>query len=175
MERSISLRAPKQSDVSSLAALGRNSFVAAFGTLYDPEDLSRFLDEVYSEPVIAAELADPLLFHRLAFSGDKLAGFCKLRFPSGYAHHSDARRPMALQQLYTDPAMTGLGIGARLMEWALDMARECTADAIQLSVWSGNTGAQRFYARHGFVKIADIDFWVGEHRDDELLLERKLG
>ena len=43
------------------------------------------------------------------------------------------------------------------------------ADEVQLSVWSGNTGAQRFYRRYGFEKVADIDFWVGRQRDDEFL------
>ena len=32
----------------------------------------------------------------------------------------------------------------------------------------------RFYARYGFEKIADIDFCVGSHRDDEFLLELRL-
>jgi len=41
-------------------------------------------------------------------------------------------------------------------------------------VWSENPGAQRFYQRHGFAKIADIDFGVGSHRDDEVLYEKRL-
>ena len=60
------------------------------------------------------------------------------------------------------------------MGWALSEAQALEADAIQLSVWSGNTGAQRFYARYGFEKIADIHFMVGKHRDDEYLLEKRL-
>ena len=83
-------------------------------------------------------------------------------------------RPVALQQLYTDPARTGQGIGAALMDWALAEARALQADAVQLSVWSENVAAQRFYARYGFAKIADIDFFVGNHRDDEFLLELRL-
>ena len=65
--------------------------------------------------------------------------------------------------------MTGRGLGAALMDWAIAEARGLGADAIQLSVWTGNDGAQRFYARYGFVKVADIDFWVGEQRDEEFL------
>jgi ribosomal protein S18 acetylase RimI-like enzyme len=70
--------------------------------------------------------------------------------------------------------MTGSGIGAALMEWALGEARERGADAIQLSVYSENFGAQRFYQRYGFTKIADIGFWVGEQRDAEFLYELRL-
>jgi ribosomal protein S18 acetylase RimI-like enzyme len=169
------LRPAFPEDVPALAALGRDSFVAAFGHLYRKDDLSAFLAKCYSPEAVAEEVADPAHRHCLAMAEDgSLAGFCKIRFPSGYAEYSDTARPMALQQLYTDPARTGQGIGARLMDWALGQARELGADAVQLSVWAENFAAQRFYARYGFAKIADIDFYVGSHRDDEFLLELRL-
>jgi hypothetical protein len=67
--------------------------------------------------------------------------------------------------------MTGHGLGAALMDWAIAEARAWRADALQLSVFSENFGAQRFYQRYGFDHVADIDFWVGNHRDDEFLYE----
>ena len=60
------------------------------------------------------------------------------------------------------------------MDWALAEARRWGADAMQLNVFSENFGAQRFYARYGFAKIADISFWVGNHRDDEFLYQLQL-
>ena len=48
------------------------------------------------------------------------------------------------------------------------------ADEVQLSVWSGNHGAQKFYARYGFSKVADITFLVGEQMDEEFLFARML-
>ena len=169
------LRPAFPEDVPALAALGRDSFVAAFGHLYREEDLNAFLVQCYAPEAVAQEIADPALDHCLAVNADgSLAGFCKIKFPSGYAEYSDARRPMALQQLYTDPARTGQGVGAMLMEWALAEARKLDADAVQLSVWAENFGAQKFYARYGFAKIADIDFYVGSQRDEEFLFERGL-
>ena len=81
---------------------------------------------------------------------------------------------MGLNQLYTAAGRTGQGIGAALTDWALAEAREHSADAVQLSVYSENYGAQRFYARYGFTKIADIGFWVGNQRDAEFLYELRL-
>ena len=168
------LRPALPEDAPALAALGRESFCAKFAHLYDPRDLETFLQEVYSESTVRGELTDGLCIHRLADDEGTLAGFCKLRLPSWYADHSDAARPIALGQLYTAPGRTGGGIGAALMEWAIVEARARGCDAIQLSVYSENTGAQRFYERYGFAKIADIDFWVGNHRDDEFLYELRL-
>lgn len=60
------------------------------------------------------------------------------------------------------------------MDWALAEARAGAHDAVLLSVWSGNHGAQRFYARYGFGKTADIHFRVGAQLDEEYLFEKRL-
>lgn len=169
------LRPATLADAPALARLGSASFCATFEHLYRPEDLAAFLEQVYSESAVAEEIAGPECTHRLADESGELVGYCKLRLPSWYAEHSDARNPIALGQLYTAPGRTGEGIGAALMDWALAHARELGCDAVQLSVFSENYGAQRFYQRYGFGKIADITFEVGEHVDHEFLYELRLG
>lgn len=173
---SVILRPADSADAPALARLGHESFVAAFGHLYSPENLAAFLKQVHSPEVVAGEIADPTLTHRLATDerDGGLIGYCKLRQPCHYEEFTRAANPIELGQLYSDPARTGEGIGAALMDWALDEARARGCDAILLSVWSENFGAQRFYQRYGFRHVADIDFWVGTHRDDEFLYELRL-
>ena len=168
------LRRAHPSDAELLATLARDGFVAAFEHLYAREDLDAFLAAYKTPEAFERYLARP--GHRTAIAeiDGEPVGYCMISTPSEFAEHSDAARPLALQQLYTAPGRTGEGIGAALMDWALDEAEALGADAVQLSVWSGNHGAQRFYGRYGFGKIADIDFWVGNHRDDEFLFELRL-
>jgi len=163
-------------DAGTLAALGELSFCAAFAHLYAPEDLDPFLEQVYSPGAVAMEIADPGIVHRLAADSEDgpVSGYCKLRYPSWYADQCDAKNPIALGQLYTHPDRTGEGIGAALMDWAIAEARVRGCDAIQLSVWSENYGAQKFYRRYGFEHVCDIDFWVGNHRDHEFLWQMRL-
>lgn len=146
------LRNASLQDASALAALGRDSFSAAFEHLYVPEYLSAFLDLAYGEQTIAREIADPKLVHQLAQESDGLMGFCKIGLESPYGAYSNARNAITLAQLYTAPGRTGQGIGASLMAWALSQARQRGADAVQLSVWAGNKRAQVFYARYGLSK-----------------------
>lgn len=177
MSTAMILRPATADDVPALAALGRESFVAAFGHLYSAENLNAFLQSVFSEEAVREEVEGEECIHRLADDGTRLLGYVKLRYPSWYAEDSptDVRNPIALGQLYTQPELTGQGIGAALMEWAIAEARARGHDAIQLSVWAENYAGQRFYQRYGFAKVADIDFWVGDHRDDELLYQLRLG
>ena len=168
------LRPATPADAAALADLGERSFVAKFGHMYSAEDLANFLAESHSEAKIAKEIADPELRVMLAEADGKLLGFCKLVMACGWPEHARGAQVIELKQLYTDPEATGQGIGTRLMDWALDVAGEHEADEVQLSVWSGNDGAQKFYARYGFSKVADIHFMVGEQRDEEFLFARMM-
>lgn len=167
-------RAATIADAPALATLGRDTFVAAFGHLYRPEDLAAFLAEVHNPDAVAGEIAGDECTHRLVEHEGALVAFCKLRYPTKFGAYSDAANPIELGQLYALPGYTGSGIGAQLMDWALAQAREGGHDAVLLSVYSENFGAQRFYQRYGFAKIADITFQVGEHLDPEFLYELKL-
>lgn len=162
-------------DAPALAKLGAETFVAAFGHLYREEDLAAFLAQVHNPEAVAGEIEGDECTHCLVEEDGALVAFCKLRYPSHYAAHSDAANPLELGQLYALPTHTGHGIGAKLMDWALAQAREGGHDAMLLSVYSENFGAQRFYQRYGFGKIADITFQVGDHLDPEFLYELKLG
>ncbi len=63
------------------------------------------------------------------------------------------------------------GIDALLAE-ALAWLERDGPRALWISVWSENHGAQRFYARHGFLKVGEYEFPVGRVRDREFILRR---
>lgn len=171
----MTLRLATAADAAAIADLGRRAFIAKFGHLYSAENLAAFLDDAHTAAKVSGELANPDMKVAVIEEDGRLASFCKIVRTSGLPRHTAAEKPMELKQLYTDPDLIGRGHGARLMDWALAEARAHGADEIRLSVWSENFGAQRFYARYGFTKIADIDFWVGDHRDDEFLLACPIG
>jgi ribosomal protein S18 acetylase RimI-like enzyme len=168
------LRPAVLADAGPLAELGARSFTAKFGHLYRAADVATFLGECHSEAKVAKEIADPDMRVMLAVDDDRLLGYCKLVMNCGWPEQARGGNAIELKQLYTAPDVTGRGIGARLMDWAIAEARGFGADEIQLSVWSGNIGAQKFYARHGFAKVADIHFMVGEQRDEEFLFARMI-
>lgn len=58
-----------------------------------------------------------------------------------------------LDQLYVDPARTGSGHGGRL----LAQAKMRRPDGLRLWTFQTNSGARRFYERHGFVAGAMTD------------------
>ena len=174
---SVTLGRATPADAAAIADLGTRSFIAKFGHLYKPEDLAAFLARYRTPECYREHLRDPGTRIQLAHEDGAPLGYGLIVLGKGFDERPlpHPARPVSLSQLYCDPAATGRGIGSALMDWALGEAREWGADALQLSVFSGNFGAQRFYARYGFRKVADISFWVGNHRDDEFLFELSLG
>ena len=68
--------------------------------------------------------------------------------------------PGWVDHLYVEPARTGQGIGAAL----LDRAKVEQPDRLDLWAFRSNTGARRFYERHGFVAVA---FTEGDNEEGE--------
>lgn len=161
-------------DALALSRLATDSFVAKFGELYSAADLKAFLDENLAPEPVAADLANPEIVYRLAESGGKLLGYCKLGLKCGFPDHARGQRVMELKSLYTAPEATGMGIGGALMDWAMAEFAARGADEVQLSVYAENFGAHRFYHRYGFAKVADITFKVGDQYDPEFLFARLL-
>ena len=58
-----------------------------------------------------------------------------------------------VDQLYVEPTCTGMGLGSRLIE----LAKSRRPTGLQLWTFVTNTGAQRFYRRHGFVMAETTD------------------
>lgn len=169
------LRPATMADAAALAQLGTAAFVAKFGHLYPPADLATYLAQAYTPAALAGELANPARLFQVAQAPDgAMLAWCKLGLTCGFPEHARGRAVMEIKQLYTAPHATGMGLGAALMDWAMATFAARGADEVQLSVWSGNTGAQRFYARYGFTKVADTTFQVGNQVDEEFLFARML-
>ncbi|WP_309753117.1 GNAT family N-acetyltransferase [Novosphingobium sp.] len=169
------LRAATLADIPALSALAIDAFKAKFAALYSAEDLATFLAEALEQGPVAAELANPARVYQLAEVDGRLMGFAKIGLTCGFPDHARGHKAMELKQLYTAADATGMGIGGALMDWAMAQFAARGADEAQISVYSENLGAHRFYERYGFEKVADITFKVGEQLDPEFLFAKLLG
>jgi GNAT superfamily N-acetyltransferase len=72
-----------------------------------------------------------------------------------------------VDQLYVEPGLTGRGIGSAL----LAVAKRERPQGMQLWAFQTNTGARRFYERHGFVEVRRTDGRDNEERAPDVLYQ----
>ena len=69
-----------------------------------------------------------------------------------------------VEHLYVAPGHTGSGIGSRLIE----LAKERQPSGLQLWTFQVNSGARRFYERHGFRPVELTDGAGNEERQPDV-------
>lgn len=158
-------------DAETLSRIATRTFVETFGHLYPDEDLRAFLADAYAVEKQQRILAHPdyavwLLERDGEAIGHAAAGPCGL--PHADVQPGDGE----LKRLYVLPGAQNGGWGGRLFQGALDWLQRGGPRTLWIGVWSENLGAQRFYARHGFVQVGEYAFPVGRVRDREFILRR---
>lgn len=169
----VTYRTPDRQDAAALSHFGRKTFCDTFAHLYKPQDLSAYLNRVYTPAVILADMATSGTEFRIAEQDGRIIGFCKI---GAVTVPVDPVPPhsIELRQLYVDHSHHGSGVAATLMAWALDRAHARDCEAMYLSVYAENYRAQRFYERHGFRKVGEYKFMVGQQADDEFIMMLQL-
>lgn len=166
----IEIRRAGVADADRLARLGAETFIDTFAHLYPPEDLAVFLAEAHAPELYADWATDPayglwIAEQHLRPVGYALAGPCHLPHPEVTADCGE------LWRIYVRKETQGSGLGGRLLTTALDWLAT-PGRRLWLGVWSQNLGAQKLYARHGFAKVGEYEFPVGESRDHEFIFSR---
>jgi ribosomal protein S18 acetylase RimI-like enzyme len=72
-----------------------------------------------------------------------------------------------IDHLYVRPDCTGRGIGSQLVA----LAQQLRPDGMRLYTFQINTGARRFYERHGFTVVDFNDGERNEEREPDVLYE----
>jgi len=171
MSNNIEIRVADTNDVSSLAAVGHESFRAAYEDWSKPDDLIEHLDAFFSEEAIRKEIQLPGHYYLIASNKGEPAGFVKIR-ENKRPKEVPATRALELHQVYVMPDQQRFGIGGRLIEAAARFASDKSADGIWLSVWEDALWAVNCYRKYGFEEVGVTDFKLGQAIYTDLLMWR---
>jgi ribosomal protein S18 acetylase RimI-like enzyme len=158
-------------DAEALARIGARTFTDTFGHLYPASDLDHFLKEAYSLARTRADLADPAKANWIVELDGQVIGYA-LAGPCALPHPEVSPACGELKRLYLLKSCQNGGLGRRLFAETMAWLQAAGPRTVWIGVWSENHGAQRFYIRHGFEKVGEYDFRVGDTVDREFILRR---
>ncbi len=81
---------------------------------------------------------------------------------------------LSLDRFYVDARWHGHGLAARLLAGVIDAARAQGAPGLWLTVWERNPRAIAFYLKNGFVDVGQAVFVVGDDRQTDRLMQRRV-
>ncbi|MBS0213439.1 MAG: GNAT family N-acetyltransferase [Proteobacteria bacterium] len=168
---SLSIRRAGKEDAQALSRIACRTFTETFGPMYPAEDLDDFLRTNYAVAECERLLSDPRYAAWLVECDGQAVGHA-LAGPCGLPHADVQTGDGELKRLYLLASAQNGGCGARLFRDVLAWLEADGPRRIWISVWSGNLGAQRFYERFGFAKVAEYEFPVGRQRDREFMFRR---
>lgn len=157
----ITIHKATAADAIVLAELGACTIRQTYGEAFSSEDIDRHIEENFSVTHLNAELANPETLYLLATVNQQPCGYAKLR-PTSTPCAITGPRPIELVRLYLDSEWIGQGIGAKLMQTALEFAVNNGFGTSWLRVLEGNSRAIAFYRRWGFVEVGSELYPAGE-------------
>ncbi len=160
-------------DIDRLRSLSIETFRDAFETQNDPDDFKTYLEKAFSSAQLLQELKNPDMGFYFAWSGDRLAGYCKLNFGAAQTELQESDG-LEIERIYVAGSFQGKGVGAYMLEEIEAIAKETGKRYLWLGVWQENPGAIRFYERHGFAVFGEHPYYIGSDRQMDWLMKREL-
>ena len=155
------------SDAAGLAAFAARAFAEAFGGVTGVDDMQAHLAATYRPDLQARELADPTVITLLALQDIGIVAYAQVRRNAMAPACVALPDAVELQRLYADRSVHGTGLPMRLMQCALDAARELGGRYAWLGVWERNARAMAFYRKAGFDEIGFTHYVVGSDRQTD--------
>ncbi len=174
----VNVRRATAADASALAAVAAATFPLACPPHTTDEAKADFIATVLSEERFTEYLADPARDLLLAETDVGVVGYAMLVHgepaDADVASAIRMRPTIELSKCYVLPGHHGAGVAGLLMRASLDAAAARKVDGIWLGVNEENERAQRFYGKHGFVKVGAKRFLVGDRLEHDWVMERLL-
>lgn len=170
----INIRIATIEDAALIADLSRETFYNAFAPVNTKEDMDKFMSEVFSKEKLMAELGLPDNIFLLAYAGDSLAGYVRMRDKNIPETSLGTGNIIEIARIYTVTAAIAKGVGTALMNECISMAKQKQRNYVWLGVWEKNEKAIRFYERFGFKKFGEHEFVLGNDMQTDWLMMLKL-
>lgn len=173
-ESEVLIRPVTMGDLPVLQAVSRQTFIEAFAADNTEANMQQYLNGAFSAEQLQREIGDPGTRFFFATRQGEVVGYLKLN--TGEAQ-SDLRSEAGLEieRIYVVASCHGLGIGQRLLEKALSLARKEDRPFVWLGVWEHNYRALRFYKKHGFEAFGTHGFMLGDDAQTDILMKRPVG
>jgi diamine N-acetyltransferase len=170
----ISIRAASIDDCALITTMGKQTFLESHGHSASPSDINAYINEKYTTTAIGSELSNTNNHYHILFYNNQPAGYSNIVLNS--THSNISLSPVTkLDRIYILQEYVDLKLGAILLEFNMQVAKENGQLGMWLYVWTENHRAVRFYTKNKFTIIGGYDFRISAtHTNPNYLMLRLL-
>ncbi len=161
------------SDLQALQKIGRQTFYETFAPSNSEENISKYLEEGFSEDKLTTELEDPNAEFYFATLDDEVIGYLKLNFGASQTELKDDKA-LEIERIYVLQEFHGKKVGQILYSKAIEVAKDKNSDYVWLGVWEENPRAIGFYKKNGFEEFDKHIFKLGADEQTDIMMKLKL-
>jgi GNAT superfamily N-acetyltransferase len=159
--------------LSDLEDLSRRTFEESFSAQNKASDMREYLENNLSAKQLKSELENPESEFYFIYNDDITVGYLKLNLGNAQTETFEIQS-LEIVRLYVLKSEHGKKFGYRLLNFAVERAREMNCQQLWLGVWEKNFHAIEFYEKHGFKAFGSHLFMLGADEQTDILMRIKL-
>jgi ribosomal protein S18 acetylase RimI-like enzyme len=166
----IEIKKASLSDLEVLQIISIQTFSETFAEVNTPENIENYNRESFNLEQLTSELNNPNSQFFIAYSDSEPIGYLKINFGNAQTEVLNDQA-LEIHRIYVSQAFHGKKVGQLLLDKAIEIAQQTSAEYIWLGVWEENHRALRFYTKNGFVAFDKHVFILGDEEQTDLLMK----
>ena len=166
----IEIKKASLSDLEVLQIISIQTFSETFAEVNTPENIENYNRESFNLEKLTSEITNPNSQFFIAYSDSEPIGYLKINFGDAQTEILNDHA-LEIHRIYVLQAFHGKKVGQLLLDKAIEIAQQSTADYIWLGVWEENHRALQFYTKNGFITFDTHIFILGEEKQTDLLMK----
>lgn len=162
---SIRIKAFNSTEVETLAQLSIETFIESHGHSAHEDDIQAYVALNFNLKKLTEDLQDSRIYFNKIYVNDQIAGYSKLILNE--PHPLIQITPVAkFERLYLLKDFYGMGLGEKLLEHNIEIAKFHDQKGLWLFVWTENKKGLQFYGKSNFKSIGEHNFKISEQHSN---------
>lgn len=167
------IRSVKTNEVDALVTIARDTFYNSFVHLNTASNMNFYLEQAFDREALLGEMNDEESAFYFLIEEAQVIGYLKLNWGSAQTERL-LDNALEIQRIYLVKESQGKGLGAHLVDFAKEIARQKEIAMLWLGVWDQNQSSIRFYEKMGFEVFDKHVFPFGDEDQIDLLMKMRL-
>lgn len=157
-------------DIEKVKLISEKTFYETFSNDNTKEDMENYLKENFSYEQVEREIKNNYSKFYIVENDEEVVAYMKLNFDNAQTE-KDHYNTIEVQRIYVLQEYKGKQIGKKLMQKAIEIAKDKNLNYIWLGVWEHNINAIKFYEKLGFKKFDTHIFKLGDDEQTDYLMK----